>query len=285
MTDTTVPTTAPLLPPPPDGPLGGEVVYVTPEIAEQMLGHNTHNRNPRTHSVAAYALDMANGDWRWTGDPIRFSTDGTLLDGQHRLLAIAKSGVTIPMLVIRGLAREAQEDIDRGVPRKYADVLSLRGEVNANALAAVVRKVHGWKSGLRGTNDNTKATAAQLNRTLDAHPELREITAAAGGVAARWDMPPSLIGLAWWLFATIDREDADAFMHRCADGQNMAAGDPIYELRKMVAASRDQRGERSQRYLLAITIKAWNAWRNGDKIGQLKFRAGGAKPESFPDPA
>jgi hypothetical protein len=282
MTMTTVPPTA--LPAPPDGPMGGEVVYITPELAEQMLGHNTHNRNPRPGAVAAYAEDMAAGDWRWTGDPIRFAVDGTLLDGQHRLLAILRSGITLPLLVIRGLAPEAQEDIDCGVPRKYADVLSLRGEVNAHALAAIIRQVHTWTSGHRGTSKSSKATAAQLNRTLDAHPELRDITRASNVISSRWDMPQSLVGLCWWLFAAIDQEDADAFMHRCADGQNLAAGDPIYELRKQVAASRDHRGERSQRYLLAITIKAWNAYRKGDKVGQLKFRAGGAKPEAFPEP-
>lgn len=284
MTDTTVPLDQ-LPPPPSDGPSAGEVVYITPEMAEAMLGHNTHNRSARPASVTAYAQDMAAGDWRWTGDPIRFALDGTLLDGQHRLMAIVESGVTVPMLVIRGLAREAQEDIDRGVPRKYGDVLRLRGELNANALAALVRKVHDWNRGVRGSGSNSKATSAQLNRTLEAHPELREIASASGVLGAHWDMPPSLIGLAWWLFSTIDREDADFFFARCADGQNMAAGDPIYELRKVVAASRGDRGQRGQRYLLAVTIKAWNAYRSGDKVAQLKFRAGGAKPERFPEPS
>lgn len=280
MTMTNVP---PIHLPPPLS--AGEVTLITPAIAETMLGHNTHNRPTRMPTVSAYAQDMAAGDWRWTGDPVRFAEDGTLLDGQHRLLAIVESGETIPLLILRGLANEAQEDMDRGVPRKYADVLSLRGEVNAHGLAALVRKVHAWNAGQRTSRAyGVKATSAQLTRTLDARPELRDITRASGTVASTWDVPQSLIGLAWWLFSTIDQEDADFFMHRCADGQNLAAGDPIYELRKIVAASRDHRGERSQRYLLAIIIKAWNAYRQGKKVGQLKFRAGGAKPEPFPEP-
>lgn len=43
---------------------------------------------------------------------------------------------------------------------------------------------------------------------IDKYLELREIASAAGVLGSHWDMPPSLIGLAWWLFATIDREDA-----------------------------------------------------------------------------
>lgn len=283
MTDTTVPLDQ-LPPPPASGPTVGEVIYISPGMAEEMLGHNTHNRPSRPQSVSAYAEDMAAGDWRWTGDPIRFAADGTLLDGQHRLMAIVQSGVTVPLIVMRGLAREAQEDIDRGVLRRYSDVLALRGETNATHLAALVRKVDNWKRGNRG-KDNTKATFAQLNRTLEAHPELRDLVRSSHSIASTWDLPQSLIGLAWWLFSTIDSEDADFFFARCADGQNMAAGDPIYELRKAVAATRDNvKGERNQRYLLAITIKAWNAYRTGDSVAQLKFRAGGAKPERFPEP-
>lgn len=283
MTLTNVPPTAQTMPHP------GEVVLVTPEIATEWLAHNTHNRPARKSAVTAYAADMSNGDWRWTGDPIRRTADGTILDGQHRLMAIVESGVTLPFLVLSGLPVEAQENIDAGVPRKFQDVLALRGEVSATGLAALTRKVHDWNRGVRHlrAGGNSKATHAQLSRTLEAHPELRDFVRAAGNLTQNWkDMPASLVGLAWWVFAGIDQEDADFFFARLGDGQSLAAGDPIYELRKQLAANRDNvKGERSQRYMLALTIKAWNAYRRGDKIGLLKFRAGGARPEQFPEPA
>lgn len=266
-------------------PSAGVVVMIGPELAEKMLGRNTHNRPARLAAVAAYAEDMRNGDWRWTGDPIRLGPGGVVLDGQHRLMAIIEAGVTLPFLVLEGLPMEAQENIDVVVPRRFSDVLALRGEANASALAALVRKVHEWERGARGSTGNVKLTHAQGLRVLDAHPELRDIVRSAHAVASTWDLPQSLLGLAWWLFAAIDQEDADHFFARCADGQNMAAGDPIYELRKVVAASReDVRGQRNQRHLLALTVKAWNAYRQGQQVGQLKFRAGGAKPERFPEP-
>lgn len=282
MTVTNVPATAQTMPHP------GEVVMVDPDIATEWLAHNTHNRPARKAAVAAYAADMAAGDWRWTGDPIRRAEDGTILDGQHRLMAVVESGVTLPFLVLTGLPVEAQENIDAGVPRKFQDVLALRGEASASSLAAIVRKVHDWENGHRQarSGSNTKATHAQLSRTLEAHPELRDLQRASGNLTQNWkDMPASLVGLAWWVFAGIDQEDADFFFARLADGQNLAAGDPIYELRKQLASVRDNvKGERSQRYMLALTIKAWNAYRRGDKIGLLKFRTGGARPEQFPEP-
>lgn len=267
-------------------PDAGQVVMVTPEVAEQMLGKNTHNRPARKAAVSAYASDMKAGDWRWTGDPIRFSADGTLLDGQHRLMAVIESGVTIPLLVLRGLPVEAQEDIDRGVPRRYSDVLALRGETNATILAALVRQVALWKRGSRTGQAAGALTAAQQNRVLDEHPELRQFTTQAKTLTREWkDIPVSVVGLVWWVLSQIDDEDADFFMHRLADGQMLQSGDPIYELRATLRRLQENvKGERSQRYQLAVVVKAWNAFRRGEKVGVLKFRAGGANPEKFPEP-
>ena len=44
------------------------------------------------------------------------------------------------------------------------------------------------------------------------------------------------------------------------------------------------RGQRSETYLTAILIKAWNAYRSGEEVGVLRFRPGGAHPEKFPEP-
>lgn len=267
------------------GPTPGEVVMVGPELAGEYLAHNTHNRRPRATAVGGYVQDMLNGDWRWTGDPIRFDVNGVLIDGQHRLLAIVESGVTIPLLVLRGLAAEAQDDIDAGVPRKFYDVLALHGEVNSGSLAAIVRKVAHWEQGRRGdSTKGSKPTTAALLRVLDAHPELRDVAREAKTICTHVDLPASLVGLVYWLFTNIDEEDAQFFFARLSDGQSLAKGDPIYQLRSTISTSRAQLGERNQRYLLAVTIKAWNAYREGETVGQLRFRTGGAKPERFPEP-
>lgn len=282
MTDTTVVPTFSVSLPPPDPNI--EIVDVTPELAEKWLAKNTHNRNLRERQSILYATDMVNGDWRWTGEGIKFGKSGRLLDGQHRLHAIVLSGVTVRMLVVRNLDDKAQEDVDRGVPRKFHDVLALRGESDASSLAALVRKVHGWEAGRRRDVTGFQATVAQMLRTLDAHPELRDITRRARTLADHIDLPGSVIGLCVWLFERIDEEDAHFFFERLADAQGLLKGDPIYELRRTLAGTKDVRGERSQTFLLAITIKAWNAYRRGESVGLYRWKPGGAKPESFPEP-
>lgn len=283
MTDTTLPPPLVAGAPLPDG-VTIEHVWVTPEVAGEYLSHNTRNRSLKPVFGARYAADMLSGDWAWTGEPIRFDVDGRLLDGQNRLHALIDACVTLPFLVIRGLPPEAQDDMDTGAPRKFADVLKLSGEANANHLAALVRRVAAWESGSRRNLNSIVTSYHALRRTLDAHPELREIVNPARKVADACGLTGATCALAWWVFAGIDQEDADAFFARLGDGQNMAKGDPIFELRRTLAESKSIRGNRNETYLLAITVKAWNAYRNGETVGLYRWRPGGAKPEKFPEP-
>lgn len=266
------------------------VTSVTPEIAREWLLRNTHNRNVRQRVVLAYAADMEAGNWQWNGESVKFAEDGTLLDGQHRLAAIAESGVTLSMLVVRGLPNQTQETVDGGAKRKFSDVLKLRGEAVPLVLAAIIRRVGMWDDGKRWVQGGGgyAPTNAQMLQVLEKYPWLRDLAQPAQNVAVHCGMPASIIGFGWWLFSMIDGEDisgdVENFFARLGDGQSLKKGDPVYELRRAVENSRSVRGQRSERYLTAIMIKAWNAYRDGAKVGLLTFRPGGEKPERFPLP-
>ncbi len=262
-----------------------EITEVSPAIAAEWLALNTHNRHPRRNVVMAYAADMGGGHWQFNGDAIRFAADGALLDGQHRLQAIIEADVVLPLLIVRGLTRSAQETVDGGAKRMFSDVLKLRGEANSTNLAAVIRRVTLWEAGARRSEVNVQATNAQMSETLEKYPWLRDIIVPAKATAEGSHLTPSVAGLCWWLFTRIDGEDADAFMARLRDGQNLAAHDPVYELRQAIAKTQaGSMGSRSPIYLTAVTIKAWNAYRRGEQVGSISYRPGGAHPELFPEP-
>lgn len=266
---------------------------ITPDVAERYLGKNTHNRPIRHRTVSTYAADMTAGHWRWNGEGIKFAVDGTLLDGQHRLLAIVESGCTVTMPVFRGLPQETQETIDGGIKRKFSDVLALRGESSAIALAAVVRGVRRWEDGARrsivGGGGARPYSNAELLQTLHDHPELRDVAKHATHDAARCDLPGSVVGLCRWLFDDIDPVDADYFFARLTDGADHQNGEPIYVLRRTLSGTREVRGERNNDFLIAVTIKAWNVYREkGNTPGVVganyRFSPGGARPEKMPEP-
>lgn len=76
---------------------------VTPDIARQYLECAAQNRSVSMATVNMYADDMKKQRWFDNGVPIVFKvlTNGTILlvDGQHRLHAIVKSGLSLEMTI------------------------------------------------------------------------------------------------------------------------------------------------------------------------------------------
>lgn len=264
-----------------------QLTEITPGMAHDWLGFNTHNRPLRSRTVTAYAADMKHSDWELNGESVKFADDGTLIDGQHRLAAIVEADVTVAMYVVRGLPRYTQDTVDGGVKRRFSDVLTLRGEKNASALAAIVRRVAIWETaGTVAARASHSPTNAQLLQVLDRYSWLRELATSASQTGAKCELPASIIGFCMWLFAMLPdaEEDTEFFFRRLADFQGLEKGHAIYELRRTLESSRSVRGERSEVFLTAITIKAWNAFRANKPVGVLSFKTGGARPEKFPQP-
>jgi hypothetical protein len=94
---------------------------ITPELARLWLSHNLNNRNIRRHRVVKFRDELLAGRWKLTHQGIAFNCDGSLKDGQHRLLAIDESGVTVKMVVARGLTDDVIPYVDRGSIRHIHD--------------------------------------------------------------------------------------------------------------------------------------------------------------------
>lgn len=100
------------------------IVEVSPELAKEWLKSNTFNRKVSPSTVNRYARDMASGQWRLNHQGIAFDGHGVLVDGQHRLEAVAKSGATVRMMVTWGADRVG---IDELRVRHAADVIRFGG--------------------------------------------------------------------------------------------------------------------------------------------------------------
>lgn len=151
-----------------------ENVTITPQVAQAMLEHNTHNRNLTESRAQAYARDMVSGNWRYTGEGIKFGPDGTLLDGQTRLRAIVLSGVTITMPVWRGIDPDAQLVMDSGRPRSNSDALSLRGEKDVTTLRSIVCADFQWcHYGAQAASSPTARGASPHRRCSTGSPPAR----------------------------------------------------------------------------------------------------------------
>lgn len=105
--------------------LSSSVETITPEIARRYLETSAGNRHVRPTNVAALAGAMRRGEWKVSHQGIAFDSSGSLRDGHHRLSAVIESGVSVPMMVTRGLSPEATEVMDIGAKRTLGDALGL----------------------------------------------------------------------------------------------------------------------------------------------------------------
>lgn len=101
---------------------------ITPEIATQMLLDNVHNRRLNAKRVQTLMSDMKNGNWTESPQPICFDTQNKLIDGQHRLSAVVRSGVPVVMTIAYDVPRSAV--IDKGLERSTGDALFMRGVIS-----------------------------------------------------------------------------------------------------------------------------------------------------------
>jgi hypothetical protein len=254
------------------------VVFVTPEIAERWLGMNGHNRLIRGATVRQYARDMTAGDWRLTGETIKFAPDGTLLDGQHRLKAVVLSGVTIPMFVARGIDPEAQNVMDSGRKRTASDMLGLAGEKNYSTLAAAARLALAIKAGQDlSTYDPSHA---EIQQYVHDHPDLRRAVEFTKTLTRKTDCPPAMVAYTYYELAKIDMYDAANFWVAVAEKVGLTAGDPVLALSNRLAECRRNRQKVDRATYLSLIYRAWNARRSGQSLRTLRVNspAGGSVP-------
>jgi hypothetical protein len=264
-----------------------QLVIVTPERAREYLARNERNRNFSHSNTDGLAAAMRAGEWEFNGAAIVLDANGDLVDGQHRLAAIARTGVAVPLLVVAGVRPiKAQDVIDIGAKRSLNSALRIHGYNNANALAGAANNLIPLiKCGLPANPTNRPSIPAGV-RFVEANPSLSEVSIP---VAERTRNAISLPGgpgaALHFIFSLVDPSDALDFFQKATKGEGLYEGDPIYALRSALSpdTKRSARHSLPIKMRVAYTIKAWNAYRLGQQIKTLRWAPGGAKPEKFPD--
>ena len=259
------------------------VEVVKPATAEDWLGKNQSNRAVRDRVVAAYARDMAAGNWRITGEGIKFATSGRLLDGQHRLHAVVRADVAVPMLVVRGVPEDAQEVMDSGAGRTAGDALRLRGEANYSTLAAAARLAIAYEAGRIASNSGEKTTHAEIIEFVSANEDLRY----AVEVAASWrnaiDVPISVLVVAIWRLYRLNPEDCLSFFSQLANKTGLRSGDPVLALLNRLTEVRRSSRRLDRADYLSLIFRAWNLWRTRKSVQRLPVAVRGDSVD-IPEP-
>lgn len=258
---------------------------IDPLTAEIYLGHNDRNRRLTRGQVYRLAGALRRDEWCLNGETIVFDSAGDLTDGQHRLRGIINADKPMLTVVVRGVEpRRAQDTTGTGIKRTLGGQLSVHEEENAPTLAAAIMVVH--KLTVERNWAGSYPTNLQGLEILRLHPKLRE-ACIIGGRANRSVLKYSS-GTAtalYYLFTTVDDQDAKTFWMRLMVGDLLESGDPIHALRQAMLKDTNRpksQARMTQRNRVALTIKAWVLWRQGEECKQLRWRPGGSRAEPWP---
>jgi hypothetical protein len=234
------------------------------------------------------ADSIIRGEWQLTHQGIALDgplDTGFLLDGQHRLNAIVKAGISVWIYVFEGLPRTAFPVLDTGKRRSGVDTLSSTGEKYLPLLHSTIRHVLLYKKMPESSWSGNGARIAN-GRILAAYDDDSDMfrEAVAMGREISKHVFASQTGAAVGYFVTTEAApavEAKSWIDGLISGANLEVGDPRLALTKVPhMKGRGAKRRYTMREQVAIYVKAWNAWVQGEKVENLRFR----KTEKMPIP-
>ena len=249
-----------------------------PEIAKIILNNNTMNRAIRSTSVEYLKKQMITGKWKNNYDAIVLASDGTLLDGQHRLEA-CKQANTYFICDVRVMADKSHfPEINTGTSRTPGDVLKINGHNNYNTLSLALTLLYNYEN--TTLMNRQKISREELLGCAKKHPDIMEIS---GPIAQR---AYSSVGISkgtgvflHYSFYNIDPVLANDMFEKIITGANLESGDPVLALIRLLLNNKNS-SKRYHRYvLIALVIKTWNALRKGRSLSRIHYEP---STEPFP---
>jgi len=268
-----------------------EMVYVTPTLAQEILeNQNDRNRKINEAKVKKYTDDMRAGNWRGdNGESIKFDTRHKLIDGQHRLTAICRSGESMELEFRTGLDPDTRVTIDTGKPRSGGDVLAMTFDFSGEDSHAVARALNllsqydaGESLNLGGKNSLTTTSVQEqyLDRSTEVDEALeftkKELPKKRERVLSHSDHIFLSI-----IFREAGGAKGETFLLQVLGGELIVPGTNEQLLRSYLVARALAKKKPPVHIALHTIIRAWNysaAGRVYSSIGSMMFIPG-SKPQ------
>lgn len=260
-----------------------QLEIITPKMAEAWLANNPSNRRLSPVTTAYYKNQMLQGKWKNNGETVKIATDGTPLDGQHRLAAVKECGLSVKMAVARDVETDTAVTIDTGRNRGPADHLAVWGikhDVVVLAASAVIA-MRFDKTGkyIRSTG---KIPPWEIIEFVERHrglqDSLKRVPATVGKICPR----SICVGMHYIFSSFFDPTKAELFFNHFNSGANLKRGSPILALRNRLTEMRIGKVSLSNNanrvMVVYYFVQAFKAWIENREMKTMLF-----KPRSLPD--
>ena len=247
-----------------------DYVMVTPEIAAAWLTKNTRNRKPITSRVEEWSRLMGEGRWITEADTVDFGADGTLFNGQHRLMAVVKGKHSVEMMVRRNCPNELLGAVDNNEARSAAQILKIELGIDsdtrkraATTNAAQLIAFGNTMRGMRHTHDSLKAALDEFGSDYE---NVFNALKRNSGRLSNGGLLGSLV-----VAYRSNPKGVEHFASELHDGAELKAGSPVLTLRDRVLGMRDVGGGAIRDEISRMTFSALDAYIKGERRLSIKI--------------
>lgn len=257
--------------------------YVDHILAKELLLFNHGNRPVSKTHVQTIANGIHNGEWIETGDTVKVSIQGRLIDGQHRLLAISKSNRGVKLDFAFGVEDAAQTRIDVNKVRQAGQQLSMSGMKYGFTLAPAARIIKTLQQGHINT-DHTISKHA-LYEFCMRDEVLQQCAEEAMSLRKKLGSKSSAAGICVGLYLlktakVPQRIHLQAFVYALDKGVNLEEHSPILHLRNNLIRGSNARNSHVPYDVSAWFVKAFALHVRNEPCYKLQFVP---SREGFPD--
>ena len=249
---------------------------MTPTEAQRLLDeYNTSNRTVRPRVVEEYTRSILQDRWQDHHlNECAISTEGVLIDGQHRLKAIVAANKAVPLGVEWNADPAIADIIDRGSPRRVDDLPALAHIPNKSQVASVSKILLGEHEGF-ALYDYTGPSRFSHQEVGDYIIKFEdEILAGQAMVHHGRSLKIQRKALAVFAVRAMRKHpevSLDDFLTALVTGADLSTGEPRLAARQwFIRYGADNKiADRKWESHYSILVKSFNSWMRGEK--DLKY--------------
>jgi len=247
-----------------------EIVKVNPKMALKMLDTNVINRILKAWRVKHFLHIIERGHYALIPDAIIISDKGRLLNGQHRLQALVKSGKTLKFMIIYGLDEKYFPLLDSGSKRSANDALYIEGFNHPNLYAKMARQTIRWEENLfwgKGKKEWMSTPMDILEYVLEHKEELATTVnhVKAQNSGNQW-FSEGIFAVSYHImrqFSTQQPEEIASFWTCMMDGidpETHVKANAVNWLKKTMTANKKSNSKLQMKVMYACIFQAWNGY-------------------------
>jgi hypothetical protein len=185
----------------------------------------------------------------------------------------------MPVILVTEVAPNVMSTIDTGRPRSLADTLKLHNFQYSNNVAALIKRIIGWQKNNTinrpGEYANTVTNIIGEQYALQNRYNLHSIVSEAAKIYNKSTtkvIPITTIAFYMWLLNGYSLNDDIRNFMAALTGQSTGDDSAASWIYKKLYQYKQDRVTPSPKWVLAMVIKAWNSFVNGNPaVGYMKF--------------